>query len=234
MTFVLNLSWLCRFIPESPRWLITQGRIEEAEAIVRDAARKNKVEAPVTIFKDTEVSLSFFFLIISLYLLWHLIYKVLFVKKYKFFYLWKHCKHIYTNVTLIMKISTTFDTFQYFILLLQPKTLFLFVSLHFIWNSFSDPEAIHLEFRISICLQFLSKDWILYVTKWSIFEILCKSGKHNPMNSLVCIGFTSRQCILAGHIACLIFWDPGTSDASHWCVSFCGEWLFFFLIRTLN
>lgn len=160
--------------------------------------------------------------------MWHLIYKVLFVEKYKFFYLWKHCKHIYTHVTLIMKISTTFDTFQYFILVLQPKTLFLFVSLHFIWNSFSDPESIHLEFRISICLQFLSKDGILYVTKWSIFEILCKSGKHNPMNSLVCIGFTYRQCILAGHIACLIFWDPGTSDASHWCVSFCGEWLLFF------
>ncbi|XP_035481971.1 solute carrier family 22 member 4 [Scophthalmus maximus] len=42
------------FIPESPRWLITQGRVKEAEAIVREAARKNKVEAPAVIFKEVE------------------------------------------------------------------------------------------------------------------------------------------------------------------------------------
>nr|XP_061801649.1 organic cation/carnitine transporter 2-like [Nerophis lumbriciformis] len=47
----LPLWW---FIPESPRWLITQGRVAEAEAIVREAARKNKVEAPLVIFKETE------------------------------------------------------------------------------------------------------------------------------------------------------------------------------------
>nr|XP_046265382.1 solute carrier family 22 member 4-like [Scatophagus argus] len=47
----IPLWWV---IPESPRWLLQKGRVEEAELVIRNAAKWNRVPTPAVIFRTSE------------------------------------------------------------------------------------------------------------------------------------------------------------------------------------
>ncbi|XP_078087705.1 organic cation/carnitine transporter 2-like [Mustelus asterias] len=48
----IPLRW---FIPESPRWLLIKGRVQETEAILRHIAMKNHITPPEVLFSDLEL-----------------------------------------------------------------------------------------------------------------------------------------------------------------------------------
>lgn len=41
---------LLRLLPESARWLLSRNRVDEAEAIIQNAAKVNKVTLPKNVF----------------------------------------------------------------------------------------------------------------------------------------------------------------------------------------
>ncbi|XP_033740119.1 organic cation transporter protein-like [Pecten maximus] len=90
--FYLFYWW---FIPESPRWLISRGRYEEAEVIVKRAAEVNKTTVPDKMFDANSVEK------VKEGHLWHLfLSKTLFFRTLIIFFNWLVISMMYYGVTM--------------------------------------------------------------------------------------------------------------------------------------
>ena len=57
--FLTKKKWLVsRVLPESPRWLLSQNRLDDAEVEIRKMARINGRQLPANYFTDLQVRFS--------------------------------------------------------------------------------------------------------------------------------------------------------------------------------
>ncbi|XP_041808727.1 solute carrier family 22 member 4-like [Chelmon rostratus] len=98
----IPLWWI---VPESPRWLFYKGRVKEAEAILRDAAKTSNIEAPQAIFTQDEIE------------------DVLALKdeKYNFSVILSNCNVF--SITLLCSLLWVIITISYYALILNTSNL---------------------------------------------------------------------------------------------------------------